>query len=273
MRRLLLSLFGLTAAVLYYARHIEPERVQITHHTLTLPNLPRAFNGYRIVQISDIHFDDWMTRRRLEDDIDRIHQQNPDLVVITGDFVTYNARHSAQELVAAFRHLHAPDGVLAIPGNHDYWQPGGIQEIRQMMQTCNMIDLSNRCHTIRRGDDALYIAGVDDVIAQKSRLDQVLALLPDEGCTILLAHEPDFADISAPTGRFDLQLSGHTHGGQVRMPLHGPLTGPTYGKRYREGLWLFDGGMQLYVNRGLGMTMLPIRLNCPPEIAVLTLVH
>lgn len=272
MRRLL-TFLGVTltsAAVTYYARYMEPEWLKISRVTVPMPRLGTAFDGYRIAQFSDIHIDNWMTYRRLEDDVEAINEQHPDLIVITGDFITNRVRYSVDDLYNALTQLSAPDGVLAVPGNHDYWQPGEIDKLRQMLRDCGIIDLSNNVHTIKRGDDSLYIAGIDNVIARKARLDLVMEQLPPTGAAILLAHEPDFADISAATHRFDLQLSGHTHGGQIRIPFVGSLAAPLHGHRYDAGMFDIDG-MSLYVSRGVGMVTFPLRLNCRPEIPLITL--
>ncbi len=132
------------------------------------------------------------------------------------------------------------------------------------------MDLSNAVRTIERDGAQLHLAGIDDVVARKARLDLVLEQLPESGCAIMLAHEPDFADIIAPYGRFDLQLSGHTHGGQVRLPVLGALISPKHGRRYHKGWYRIDN-LRLYVNRGVGMVTLTLRFNCRPEIAVFTL--
>lgn len=268
-----LKFFGiglLGAAATYYARYVEPEWLQISRVTVSMPRLGPLFDGYRIAQFSDIHIDNWMTFRRLEDDVEAINIQQPDLIVITGDFITNRVRYSVDDLYNALSKLSAPDGVMAVPGNHDYWQPGEIDKLRQMMRDCGIIDLSNDVHMIQRGEDTLHIAGVDNVIARKSRLDLVLEKLPPTGAAILLAHEPDFADISTATHRFDLQLSGHTHGGQIRLPIIGSLAAPLHGHCYSAGRYDIDG-MTLYVSRGVGMVSLPVRFNCRPEIPLITL--
>ena len=114
------------------------------------------------------------------------------------------------------------------------------------------------------------MGGVDDVWSGIARLDVVLEKLPEDGAAILLAHEPDFADASAATGRFDLQISGHTHGGQVVVPFYGAPILPYLGQRYPAGLYQV-GDMLQYTNRGVGMARIPIRINCPPEITLFTL--
>lgn len=133
-----------------------------------------------------------------------------------------------------------------------------------------MLDLNNAVHTLQRGSALLNIAGVDDMWERKARLEDVLADMPREGAAVLLAHEPDFADISAASGRFGLQISGHSHGGQVIAPFIGPLQLPLYAKKCPPGRFQV-GRMTQYTNRGIGMLQPHVRLNCRPEITVYTL--
>lgn len=256
--------------VAYYARYVEPRWQRVRHVRLTLPRLGRAFDGYRIVQISDIHADSWMTRSLLHKAVRAINKRKPDLVVITGDFITRRVVYDVEELAGALAGLQAKDGVLTVPGNHDYFEDNQIEIIRGIIVRNGATDLSNGVFTIRRGAEQLHIAGIDNLIFHQARLDLVMEQLPEDGAAVLLAHEPDFADVVAPLGRFDLQLSGHTHGGQVRLPFIGAVVGPLHGNRYDAGL--FDvNGMQLYVNRGLGTVSLPVRFRCRPEITVFKL--
>lgn len=265
------SLLALTLAVGVYARFIEPRRITVTTPTISLPRLGSRFDGYRIAQISDIHMGSGTTVEWLYAVVDRVNALAPDLIAITGDFITYRAHYVAGELIAALGKLHAPDGVVGIPGNHDYKKDGAIDAVRNVMRQSSITDLSNTYITLERGSDRLHIAGVDDVSARRARLDLVLAALPDDDSpALLLAHEPDFADIASPTGRFDLQLSGHTHGGQIRLPYLTRHILPAHGRRYPRGLgdvW----GLPLYVNQGLGTVGLRMRFRCPPEITLITL--
>ncbi|MFW5696764.1 MAG: metallophosphoesterase [Phototrophicaceae bacterium] len=267
-RNLLLTALPVGAFYLYASR-IEPHWLDVKSIEIVLPRLDPAFDGYRIAQFSDIHMDSHMTPARLQTVVERVNAHQPDLTVITGDFITRRTHYVADDITAVLRQLHAADGVLAIPGNHDYYNYQ-IDNVRRMMRDSGITDLSNRVHSIKRGEAQLHICGVDDVVYRKARLDLVLADLPDDGAAILLAHEPDFADISAPTGRFDLQLSGHTHGGQMRLPLVGALISPTHGTRYSRGLLDIDG-MWLYTNVGVGTVSFNLRFNCRPEITVFTL--
>jgi len=251
-----------------YTNKVEPGWVEVTQVPLTLPHLAPEFDGYRIVQISDIHMDIWMPRDRLVQAVEAVNRQSPDLVVITGDFITRKLGYSAADLVAGLGALAPRQATLAVLGNHDHW--AGATVVRQVIAQSGIVELSNAVYTLRRGEAMLHIAGVDDVLEHQDRLDRVLEQLPADGAAILLAHEPDFADVSAATGRFDLQLSGHSHGGQVIIPFLGPIILPSYARKYPVGRYQV-GGMVQYTNRGLGVVPPRVRFNCRPEIAVLTL--
>jgi predicted MPP superfamily phosphohydrolase len=258
---------ALGAGGLGYATSVEPDWIDVTRLRLTLRRLPPAFHGYRLVQISDIHIDDWM-RERLPGAVRLINDLRPDLVAITGDFITRHPRRYAAALTRALEPLRGRDGVVAVLGNHDHWT--GAAAVRSILHDSGIIELGNRVHTVRRGDALLHVAGVDDLMVDADRLDRVLAALPGEGAAILLVHEPDFADRSAATRRFDLQISGHSHGGQVRVPLLGAPYLPPYARKYPLGLYRV-GEMYQYTNRGLGMLGLHVRVFCRPEVTVLTL--
>lgn len=269
------------AGGLVYARWVEPYWVAVEHVELTLPRLDARFDGYRVVHISDIHLDGWMTTERLERIVDLVNEQKPDLVAITGDFVAVSTDYISG-LPGPLSRLRASDGTVAILGNHDYLNDAAA--VRQALSSADVVDVSNTIHTLRRSDAALHLCGVDSVMEGYERLDEVLEALDDAepGCAVLLAHEPDFADESAATGRFDLQLSGHSHGGQVRVPfLKSAHVVPVLSRlgysfvppliyEYPSGLYRV-GEMYQYTNRGLGVIYARFRLNCRPEITVLTL--
>jgi uncharacterized protein len=259
----------LGAGCYLYGREVEIRRVEIKPLTLTLPRLAPEFDGYRIVQIGDIHLDDWTKPERLSGIVKKVNAQRPDLIAIMGDFASRSAKQlDTRRLTGALRELRARDGVVTILGNHDYLT--GVELIRRCIREASVTELVNDVHTLRRGGASLHVAGIDDVMEGGSRLDLVLRDLPDSGAAILLAHEPDFADVSAATGRFDLQLSGHSHGGQVRVPLLMRLALPPFSQRYTSGLYMVDGMLQ-YTNRGLGFVDMRLRFLCRPEITVLTL--
>ena len=250
-----------------YAQAIEPSWVDVNPVRLTLPRLSPLFHGYRVAQISDIHMGDWMDRLRFSEVVELINGQRADLVAITGDFVTSQSEASAHDLVTTLSSLKAKDGVIAVLGNHDHWS--GPDTMRRVLRESGVVNVSNGVHTLQRGAELLHIAGVDDIWQGAARMDIVLDSLPKSGAALLLAHEPDFADESAATGRFDLQISGHSHGGQVVPPFLGPLRLPIYGRKYPSGLYKV-GGMYQYTNRGVGMVRPHFRFNCRPEITVFT---
>lgn len=260
-------LLGICA--LPYAKFIEPNWIEINSLQLTLPHLSPEFNGYRIVQISDIHRDEWMTQKRFKKIISLVNQQKPDLVAITGDLVTHFSPSIIPTLKFALDKFIAKDQTVAVLGNHDYLNDS--EAIIQAIEESGITYLGNSIYTLHRGNAMLHIAGIDDIWKGKPRLDVLLKQLPNEGAAILLAHEPDFADTSAATGRFDLQLSGHSHGGQVHLPLITGLFLPPFGKKYYSGRYQVKDMIQ-YTNRGLGMTGKHLRFAARPEITVFTLV-
>jgi len=245
----------------------------VTDVRLALPHLPASFSGMRIAQISDIHIGGWIDAQRLKYAFDQIRQLAPDLLVITGDFVLNLGRLSSTDAdmltmeteMTAFSSLFP---TLAVLGNHDHgpYQP----VVTAMLARSGVGLLENSVRRLQSGSDSLFIAGVRDVLERQSRLESVLSQLPGQDCAILLAHEPDFADTSAAARRFDLQLSGHSHGGQVNLPFIGAPVLPKLGRKYPQGLYKV-GDMALYTNRGIGMGPPYIRLNCPAEITLFTL--
>jgi len=268
-----LNLLLVSAGGLGYSLLVEPGWLAVEWVALKLPRLAPSFSGFRILQISDIHFGGWMNRKRLQHVIQVALAETPDLVVITGDFLIghgWNPSHQAglTELVEELSRLTAQHATLAVLGNHDYWT--NSEAVRQALSACGIRELSNDVYTLTNEGDQLHIAGVDDIWEGHDRLDLVLEKLPQSGAAVLLAHEPDFADRSAETGRFDLQLSGHSHGGQVVLPFIGAPILPYLGQKYPSGLYRV-GRMWQYTNRGVGMASVEIRFNCRPEITVFTL--
>jgi predicted MPP superfamily phosphohydrolase len=232
--------------------------------------LPQAFDGFRLLQISDLHADIWTTAREWDILAAKIEKEGADAIAITGDFVTRHAEEYLAKLPPFLQKLSAPEGVFAVLGNHDHY--ADPEKVRRTLADCGVRELRNEAHLLRRGESRLPLAGVDDVLYGKQRLDLVLDQLPPNLPAILLAHEPDYADLVAGKGKISLQLSGHSHGGQVRVPFFGPLPPmlPYMGRKYVEGRYRV-GEMTLYVNRGIGMVNLPVRFCCRPEITVFTL--
>jgi uncharacterized protein len=250
-----------------------PAHYTVETVSLKLPRLPREFAGLRIAQISDIHMGSWMNLDRLQQAADLVLAQKPDLLLLTGDFLfghNFNeASHGhLKDLGTVLAPLAGELPSFAVLGNHDYWT--NSEAVREMLSACQITDLTNTVFTLTRGSEKIYLCGVDDVWEGTVRLENVLRQLADNSAAILLAHEPDFADTSAATGRFDLQVSGHSHGGQVVIPYYGPPILPLLGKKYHSGLYKV-GEMFQYTNSGLGTGALPLRFNCPPEITLFIL--
>ena len=241
---------------------------EIVQLKVKIPDLEPEFDDYRIVHLSDIHLGQWISAKRIEGVVNLVNKQKPDLVAITGDSVSYVVNEPVLDMLRFLKNLRPKDATVAVLGNHDHWI--GAEEIRQVMDESNIIELENDIYTLKRGNAKLHIAGVDSVTLKKHDLEAVLEKLPASGPAILLAHEPDFADVSAATGRFSLQLSGHSHGGQMIIPRFGtPFRGSQFMK-YPLGEYKV-GNMVQYTNRGLGTNVFWIRINCPPEITLLRL--
>ena len=280
-RRDFLKLMGITALDLFllaiggtgYGYLMEPNWFKVETIRLRLPRLSRRFSGLRVAQISDIHMGGWMNLERLQRAADLVLEQKPDLLLITGDFLIGRdaaaiSQQTIQDLITGLSRLTASFPTFAVLGNHDYWID--VELVRHILFSSHITDLTNAVFTLKREEASLHLCGVDDLWEGNARLDDVIAQISDDGSAILLAHEPDFADTSAATGRFDLQLSGHTHGGQVVLPWIGPPILPYLGRKYPSGLYKVRQ-MSQYTNRGIGMARLPLRINCPPEITLFVL--
>lgn len=255
---------------------VEPRAYAIERVQIELPRLPEAFHGFKIVQVSDIHFGPYMHKVGVESAVRMAKTFQPDLVVLTGDFVSHpfgesngprGARHAEPCADALTQFGRTP--MLAVLGNHDCWNDAGI--VAGSLKDRGITVLRNQAVAIERGRERIWIAGTGDAIVEDVDLPAALKPVPAGECTVLLAHEPDFADHAAGYD-IDLQLSGHSHGGQVRLPGIGALILPELAKKYPEGLNRIRN-LQLYTNRGLGVISPPVRLNCPPEITFLTLIR
>lgn len=251
----------------------EPGQFRVETVQIKLKRLPQMFSGFRIAQISDVHMGGWMNYARFQHVADLVMAQKPDVLLITGDFLkghrfTEASKQGVQDLIRVLRPLAASIPSFAVLGNHDYWT--SAEAIREMLRLCKITDLTNTVFTLRRAGGSLHLCGVDDIRHGDVRLNDVLAQLRENSAAILLVHEPDFADMSAATGKFDLQISGHTHGGQIVIPFYGPPVLPLSGRKYPSGLYKV-GNMFQYTSRGVGTDRFAVRINCPPEITIFVL--
>jgi len=230
--------------------------------------LPPEFDGYRIALVADLHHGPVVPAAWLERVADRAAAHEPDLVVLGGDFVCH-ARSDLDGLERVLARFRAPDGVVAVLGNHDHWV--GADAVAATIERAGVTLLVNRHRMLRRGSAALAVAGVDDFAHGAIRLDEALGGVPPEVPRVLVSHNPDLIEY-LPTGlRVDLMLSGHTHNGQLHLPFVGPLTVPSqFGGRYLHGLKRV-GESWLYVSAGVGTAAIPIRWGNPPELPVIRL--
>jgi predicted MPP superfamily phosphohydrolase len=246
-----------------------PKAFDIVPLTVNIHGLDPVFDGYRVAVISDLHLGQWLTPLRLAGVVGMVNDLKPDLVAIPGDLVSYDLERYSAPLAENLKALKAKDGVMVVLGNHDHW--AGASKVRKILQQAGVTDLVNDTISIKKGKAGLWVSGVDSVKVKADQLEKVLAKLPP-GSTpgILLVHEPDFADTAAATGKFALQLSGHSHGGQVSLPFFGvPIRG-NYFKKYYSGTYQVKDTI-LHVNRGLGVNVVWLRWNCRPEITLITL--
>ncbi|MCW5557549.1 MAG: metallophosphoesterase [Verrucomicrobiae bacterium] len=280
-RRFLGSVGGLGAVgggLASYAALLEPQRVQVRRFTAPLRDLPTSLEGFRIVQVSDTHYGPFISFEYLRSVIRRANALAPDLIVLTGDYV-HRTPLAIEPGVQVLQGLRARLGVVGVLGNHDHWE--GAASVRDAFARVGIPLLDNQRQFLARDSlrsDAasggvIGLCGVGDLWEDKVRFDQALDGIPEAVPRIVLAHNPDTAE-RIPSGlRVDLMLSGHTHGGQVSVPGHGPLLVPSaYGRKYAGG-WCAGPQCPVIVSRGVGMAILPVRFGVPPEISEITLVR
>lgn len=249
-----------------YGYKVEPSWVDEEHREIPIPNLPRDSDGLRIVHLSDIHLGPHVPLAHVEQILHRVESIPADVIALTGDYVTGSASH-LEPAVHLLARLTADRPVLAVLGNHDHWV--GAARVSDLLRAAGCQLLINEAVPVTAGDPGIWVAGLDDVWAGNPDVVRALADVPAGAVIITLVHEPDFADRVAPHG-VSLQLSGHSHGGQVRLPWLGAPILPPWGRRYPAGLYRVRD-MWLYTTRGIGVTAPPVRINCRPEITVLTL--
>jgi uncharacterized protein len=253
---------------------LEPNRPRIVRKDFFLPRWPERLNGFTIALLSDFHYDAWFSVHPLHAAIGMVNGLRPDLIALTGDFVSVpligsrrKAALASEPCAQLLHRMTAPHGLWAIMGNHDV--DTDRKHITRVLQAENIQVLANQSQAIERDGARFWLAGVNDVLNGNSDLPKTLHAVPADEPVILLAHEPDFAD-EASRFPVDLQLSGHSHGGQIRFPLLPPLYLPQLAKKYVLGTYQV-GPLPLYTNAGLGTIGIPARLNCPPEVTFLTL--
>jgi predicted MPP superfamily phosphohydrolase len=256
-----------SAAELGYATRMEPLRVVTEECRIRIPKLPSSFEGYRIALFSDIHLYPFTPLKVVRDAVRLANAFQPDLVILPGDFV-WHSLEAVFDLVPVLSQLSATHGAFAVLGNHDHRKGPGI--VANALNQAGVRVLRNEGITIQRGRDAIYLAGIDSALAGTPLPIAAFENRRGELTTIVAVHEPDYIRNLISGFPVDLQLSGHSHGGQVRLPLIGPLILPPMGEIYDMGLYRV-GSAQVYTTRGIGTIQVNARFNCPPEVTAITL--
>ncbi len=275
-RRRFLAGGAITAAALsLYSGELERHALTVVRQKISISNLPAAFHGFTIAQISDIHYRDFNEPYFVEHAVNLVNSLQPDLVALTGDFITAHrvpgasnqtAASDANECASILSGIRCPLRFCSL-GNHD---TVNVQGVLRALRTHGLTALDNEFVAVDLKGDRLWIAGLADAYLDVPNIAKAIPKRKPSEPVVLLGHEPDFADTVAQYHPVNLMLAGHTHGGQIRLPLLPAMFLPAMGVKYVSGLYPV-GRTQLYVNRGLGTMHLPFRLNCPPELTLLTL--
>ena len=268
---------GRNWARLTHGRHFEPTWLQLTHHDIAIPALPAAFEGFRIVHLTDFHAGPHVPFALLREAVELANRQEPDLVALTGDFIHHGYRY-IEQVAALVGTLAARRGVFAVLGNHDFSVRNalGLRRHRRLHEAMELALREVGVHVFRNrglrlteGGAHLHLAGVDDLWSGHCDVAAAFAeAAPLDPC-VLLAHNPRTVE-RLDGRRCDLMLRGHTHGGQVNWPGLGRILLTRRGRRFAAGLYRFRQTF-LYVNRGVGFGSFRFRFGARPEVALLRL--
>ncbi len=267
-----LALFGIGALLAIYALFIEPNRLIVHRETITLPLWPTELRGMKVAAISDIHAGaPHVKLDKIRQLVELTNAQQPDLILLPGDFVIQNVLGGSfiepVALAGELKNLKAPLGVFATLGNHDWWY--NAPRVKNAFEEAGIRVLDNQTVKIERNGKAFWLAGFADEWEGNPKIAETLNQVADDSPIIAFTHNPDLF----PTipNRVALTIAGHTHGGQIALPLVGRLVVPSrFKQRYAAGLVIEDG-KQLFVTTGVGTSIIPVRFGVPPEIALLTI--
>lgn len=250
-----------------YATQIEPHHLVVERRTIRLPHISPALDGFRIALMSDHHLFPFTPRELLQRATEQANALRPDLILLAGDYV-YGDIESIRELAPILGRLNAKYGVFAILGNYDCWlEPDLI--CAALAAQCIEV-LVNRGLHVGPSAGRLFLAGLDSIWRGAPDPIRAFAGYRQGNIALALVHEPDYFPTLVRLTPVDVQLSGHSHGGQVRIPALGPMVLPPWGRIYHTGLYELNGRF-VYTGRGLGMVGLPLRFDCPPELTEITL--
>lgn len=245
----------------------EAASLSVTRNVVEIPHLPSSFEGMTVAFLTDFHCGPLTSQTFLERAVMETNRLKPDVTLLGGDYVTRGTAYIGP-IVEVLRKLAAPLGSFGVLGNHDYWDDP--HAMRLALKEAGIVDLTNSGRWISVDGSRIRVAGVGDLWEDRQDLSGALSGAGEDDAVILLSHNPDYV-MGLAEPRVKLVLSGHTHGGQICLPRVGPLlTNSKYGKRLVSGLVSFES-FSLYTSRGLGTVLVPIRYNCPPEIALITL--
>lgn len=257
------------AGTAYFSLKNEADDPVVDQVQIPVKNLPAAIEGFTIAVLADFHLYPFTQLELVDRAVAMANALKPNLTVLLGDFVWHDV-DAIFDLAPALAGLNAQHGVFSILGNHDIWTD--VEVVKAGLAEARLPLLVNQGLSLPVGDSLLYLAGLDDGWSGRPDLAAALDGAPADAPVVLLYHEPDLADDTSRDGRVALQLSGHSHGGQVRLVRGKPLITPYLSWEYDMGLYPVND-MWLYVNRGLGTTNVPLRINCPPEITEITLIR
>ncbi len=243
----------------------EQEILQVVTIDIAIAGLPAVFDGYRIAFLTDLHTSPLVPRWWLERAVTQALSLRPDLIALGGDFLDDDP-HYIGDLDDILRPLAAPDGVVAVLGNHDHYV--GARAVREQLALAGVHELLNTHRIVVRGGERLAVGGVGDLENDVIDMDAVFAGVGEDVPRLVLSHDPDVFAYWPASVRLDLMLAGHTHGGQAWLPFIGPPYVPSqFGFRYLQGLFQ-ESGRQLYVSRGIGASGVPLRWKCPTELTL-----
>jgi hypothetical protein len=256
---------------LVQAAAVEARQFELTRFPIRLAKLPRAFHGVKLAQLSDIHHSPFLGEAEIAQAVRFTNALQPDLIALTGDYISHSPDYIAS-VARLLGELRAPLGVFAILGNHDHWTDGA--RMAAALRDAGITTLINEHITLRRDDAHIKLLGIDDMMVKRDDLAAALVGTSEDETRILLSHNPAIIR-EAARAKIDLVLSGHTHGGQINWRL---LTGRPERRRWlqRRSRRLLRGyaavdNTQIYVNRGLGTVVVPLRYGCTPEITLMEL--
>jgi len=265
-----LLLFGLV----FYGFFIEPNRLIIHPETIRIDNWPPQLSGLRIAAISDIHTGGpFINDQKLNDIVAKTNALNPDLIVLLGDYMSGNSWHGhrvePEVTIAHLKGLRAPLGVYTVLGNHDNWYSG--EKVRSAFEQNGIRVLDDEVAEVKWHDRSFWLVGLADLWTRPQHIKETIAKVPPGSTIIALTHNPDIFP-SLPQS-VPLLIAGHTHGGQVNIPLIGtPVVPSDFGPRYSSG-HVFENGHHLFVTTGIGISIMPVRFRVPPEIVSLTIIN